>query len=145
VWYTCISLRVIHGMRFGGHYSFEHLDLRPDVISTKDIVHAPLYGWIIHTRTTFLGVKTKRMLISYEVLAQLCTPDIMRIDRKPEVACASIISAVGRLPTVNYSRYLPLAGHNLLQNTAIVACGKFMDMVTQVRKQDFGLPLAASQ
>jgi hypothetical protein len=83
-------------------------------------------------------------MISYEVLAQLSTPDIMRMDRTYEVAKSSIFGAVGRMPTVNYSRYMTLAGHDVLRNTAIVACGKFKHSAAQLRELDFGLSLAAT-
>jgi len=130
-------------MKFGGHYIYEHVDQRPDAQATKEIKHLPRYGWIDYERVTFFGVKTSRLLISYEILSQLCSPDLMRIDRTEEVACAAIISAAARLPTVSYSRYLPLEGKDVVQNTSMVACAKFAHMASRLKKLDFGLPLAA--
>jgi len=136
---------VARRIKFDGHYEYDHADLRPDVISTKVASHKALYGWVLYTHQTDLGKTVDRLLVSYEVLAQLCTPDIMRVDRKPEVAEAAIFSAVARMPSVNYSRFLTLAGHDVMRNTALVAYAKFIEMTTQVRRLDFGLSLAASQ
>jgi len=66
----------------------------------------------------------------------------LRLDRSVETATSAILGAVGRLPTVNYSRYLPLEGHDVLQNTALVAIAKFCNMRTQASKLDFGFSLA---
>lgn len=132
-------------MVFDGHYAYQHEDLRPDVIKTKDGVHAPRYGWISYTWPAFIGCKRERLLISYEVLAQLCTPDLMRLDRDVKTVSTAVQSAVGRMPTVKYSKYLPVSGLNVMQNTAAAAVAKFEDMAIQMRKLDFGLPLAATQ
>jgi len=129
-------------MTFDGHYEYHHEDLRPDVIRTKDVVHAPKYGWILYSRQTWVGCKQERLLISYEALAQLCSPDLMRLDREYKTVMTAIQSAIGRMPTVSYSKYLPISGEDLMQNTGLVACGKFLQMTTRVRKLDFGLSLA---
>jgi len=125
-------------MKFDGHFIHAHDDMRPDHIKTKDVTHSAQYGYV---RYTFGGVE-RRLLISYEVLAQLCTPDLMRIDRDPDTALSAFSGAVGRIPSVNYDRFLPISGENLLQNTALVAYGKFCAMKDQIEELDFGLPPA---
>jgi hypothetical protein len=133
---------------FDGHYQYDHPDLRPDAISTKEIKHTPKYGWVRYTRASPLGAfgnKTDRLLISYEVLAQLCTPDIMRLDRELEVAKSAILAAVGRIPSVNYSKYLTLEGQDIMRNTALVAVGKFCHLRNEVANLDFRFSLAATK
>jgi hypothetical protein len=131
-------------MTFDGHYEYAHPDLRPDVIRTKDVVHTPRYGWVLYRRQWIVGCRETRLLISYEVLAQLCTPDLMCVERDLKTASTAIRRAVARLPTVNVSKYLPLSSKFVMQYTAEVACVMFMDLTTQMRKLDFGLSLAAT-
>jgi len=138
-------VKVARRMKFAGHFDHCHDDLRPDLHLGKEALHTALYGWVAYSRSTFWGTTTAQLLISYEVLAQLCTPDIMRLNRTEEVVNASISGAVGRISSVNVNRFLTVGGQNVLSNTALVASAKFVDMMTQVRKLDFGLSLVASQ
>jgi hypothetical protein len=132
-------------MKFDGHYVLLHADQRPDEVSTKDVVHEDaLYGWVLYSRNCFWVRTTERLLVSYEVLSQLCAPKIMRIGAESKVVHSRIHDAVGRMPSVNYSRYLALTGNNVLQNTDFVACMKYEALTRQVRKWGFVVAPAAT-
>jgi len=119
-------------------------DMRTDSHQVGELKHPQaLQGWV-EMSLSFAGVITHvtRKLISFELLAQLTTAQLMDPTVDVEIACERIAKAARSIVTVGIDRFSAINGNFVAQDTLIVAQGMFRSYREKLDEGGFHRPPA---
>lgn len=108
----------------GAYHETLSCDRRPDANSLQDIKHSdPKFAWVTFTRNICWPwqKRTKRVLVSLELLAQLTAPKYMTLAGDSETALARIIRAAETIQKINFDRYDTFRARSVPMDTATLA------------------------
>lgn len=140
---------------YAGLREDKDLDLRPDSQSLLPDKHQCRAGYVRVTETMrWRGInltwwlapfvskqERRRLVVSFEMIAQLATDQNLALTSTEEVAWERICSSARSLQTVRYDRYLALTGVNIKQDTCLLVLALYRKMWQDV-KESFPRPVA---
>lgn len=118
--------------RWGGPFHHYHMaDVRPDSNAMLDLRHVPRYGMVnVILFVAWFGIEipgsrwlwqtlegVKTLYVSFEMVAQLATDNVMALSATEKVFWLRLNTAARGLHTVNYDKWLAVAGINVKQDT----------------------------
>jgi len=117
-------------------------DLRSDAYSLGEMKHKPSLTWVIYEKSNWLRTFSKKaLLVSPELVAQIKLPNTSRYVSKDIDAYERIDFAAQRVHSVNIPRQLVLDGHNVSQDSVLLAYGLHKQMI---QNMDFPFPKVES-
>lgn len=119
-------------------YDHNPEDLRADSISLSDLKHTPKYAKVLHTVRGKWAIfpfqhRTTELIVSLEVVSQLSVASNLSPLSTDEITAERIFHSGRTLQSVNLDRYLTLATHNIVQDSAIVVFGLYRRMCFERR------------